>query len=107
VLKRHVRFDIEIYLFIGTGVIASNLPVMCLSSLYIERLAFVAMKVTLDVPAVGGKLVLVDMAGSENVEQAGLGRELKMQVLKYATYLVHLFFLLTFHGVFLHQDPVL
>ncbi|CAK9208653.1 unnamed protein product [Sphagnum troendelagicum] len=35
--------------------------------------------VTLDVPAVGGKLVLVDMAGSENVEQAGLGRELKMQ----------------------------
>lgn len=35
--------------------------------------------VTLDVPEVGGKLVLVDMAGSENVEQAGLGRELKMQ----------------------------
>jgi hypothetical protein len=65
------------------------------------------MKVTLDVPAVGGKLVLVDMAGSENVEQAGLGRELKMQVLKYAIYLVHLFLLLTFHGVFLHQDPVL
>ncbi len=106
-LKRHVRFDIKIYLFLGTRAIACNLPVMCLSLLYIEWLAFVAMKVTLDVPAVGGKLVLVDMAGSENVEQAGLGRELKMQVLKYVTYLVHVFFLLTFHGVFLHQDPVL
>lgn len=39
------------------------------------------MQVTIDVPEVGGKLILVDMAGSENVEQAGLGRELKMQVM--------------------------
>lgn len=36
--------------------------------------------VTLEVPEVGGKLILVDMAGSENIEQAGLGRELKVQV---------------------------
>ncbi|KAG0613301.1 hypothetical protein M758_6G092600 [Ceratodon purpureus] len=35
--------------------------------------------VTIDVPEVGGKLILVDMAGSENIDQAGLGRELKMQ----------------------------
>lgn len=41
----------------------------------------VCVQVTIDVPEVGGKLILVDMAGSENIEQAGLGRELKMQVL--------------------------
>lgn len=35
--------------------------------------------VTIDVPEVGGKLILVDMAGSENIDQAGVGRELKMQ----------------------------
>lgn len=34
----------------------------------------------LDVPAIGGRLVLVDMAGSENLEQAGVGVDLKMQV---------------------------
>ena len=36
---------------------------------------------TVDVPDVGGKLILIDMAGSENIDQAGLGRELKMQVI--------------------------
>eukprot|EP00250_Pteridium_aquilinum_P010251 c19244_g1_i1 orf=424-3636(+) len=35
--------------------------------------------VMLDVPALGGRLVLVDMAGSENLEQAGLGIDSKMQ----------------------------
>ncbi|GAB2265935.1 hypothetical protein Dimus_000968 [Dionaea muscipula] len=36
--------------------------------------------IILDVPAVGGRLMLVDMAGSENIEQAGqIGLEAKMQ----------------------------
>ncbi|CAM6106597.1 unnamed protein product [Calypogeia fissa] len=35
--------------------------------------------VTFEVPAVDGRLVLVDMAGSENIEQAGIGSESKMQ----------------------------
>lgn len=36
--------------------------------------------VIIDVPAVGGRLVLVDMAGSENIDQAGsVGPEAKMQ----------------------------
>eukprot|EP01018_Ginkgo_biloba_P001555 Gb_27939 [translate_table: standard] len=36
--------------------------------------------IILDVPAVGGRLVLVDMAGSENIDQAGsVGLEAKMQ----------------------------
>lgn len=35
--------------------------------------------ITLDVPAVGGRLMLVDMAGSENIDQAGLGFEAKLQ----------------------------
>ncbi|MCI30249.1 kinesin-like protein KIF11-like, partial [Trifolium medium] len=36
--------------------------------------------VILDVPTVGGRLMLVDMAGSENIEQAGqTGFEAKMQ----------------------------
>ncbi|KAL5990516.1 hypothetical protein ACLOJK_011418 [Asimina triloba] len=36
--------------------------------------------IILDVPAVGGRLMLVDMAGSENIEQAGqAGFEAKMQ----------------------------
>jgi hypothetical protein len=39
------------------------------------------LQVTVDVPDVGGKLILIDMAGSENIDQAGLGRELKMQVI--------------------------
>ncbi|KAF8394248.1 hypothetical protein HHK36_020455 [Tetracentron sinense] len=37
--------------------------------------------IILDVPSVGGRLMLVDMAGSENIEQAGqIGFEAKMQV---------------------------
>lgn len=39
------------------------------------------MQVTFEVPAVGGRLVLVDMAGSENIEQAGIGMDARMQVL--------------------------
>lgn len=39
------------------------------------------MQIILDVPTVGGRLMLVDMAGSENIEQAGqTGLEAKMQV---------------------------
>lgn len=39
------------------------------------------MQIILDVPTVGGRLMLVDMAGSENIDQAGqLGFEAKMQV---------------------------
>ncbi|KAJ0960674.1 hypothetical protein J5N97_001463 [Dioscorea zingiberensis] len=39
--------------------------------------------IILDVPSVGGRLMLVDMAGSENIEQAGqLGFEAKMQTAK-------------------------
>lgn len=39
------------------------------------------MQIILDVPTVGGRLMLVDMAGSENIEQAGqIGFEAKMQV---------------------------
>nr|AMS24258.1 kinesin OrphII protein [Marsilea vestita] len=35
--------------------------------------------VMVDVPSLGGRLVLVDMAGSENIEQAGVTLDLKMQ----------------------------
>lgn len=35
--------------------------------------------VIVDVPAVGGRLMLVDMAGSENIDQAGPGIETKLQ----------------------------
>ncbi|KAG2722009.1 hypothetical protein I3843_02G094400 [Carya illinoinensis] len=39
--------------------------------------------IILDVPTVGGRLMLVDMAGSENIEQAGqIGFEAKMQTAK-------------------------
>ncbi|KAJ4956930.1 hypothetical protein NE237_013713 [Protea cynaroides] len=39
--------------------------------------------IILDVPSVGGRLMLVDMAGSENIEQAGqFGFEAKMQTAK-------------------------
>ncbi|KAK8934721.1 Kinesin-1 [Platanthera zijinensis] len=39
--------------------------------------------IIMDVPAVGGRLMLVDMAGSENIEQAGqAGFEAKMQTAK-------------------------
>ena len=41
----------------------------------------------LDVPAIGGRLVLVDMAGSENLEQAGMGTDLKMQVMSYSFFM--------------------
>ena len=38
-------------------------------------------QIILDVPTVGGRLMLVDMAGSENIEQAGrTSFEAKMQV---------------------------
>lgn len=38
-------------------------------------------QIILDAPTVGGRLMLVDMAGSENIEQAGqVGFEAKMQV---------------------------
>lgn len=44
-------------------------------------------QIILDVPTVGGRLMLVDMAGSENIDQAGqTGFEAKMQVL-YKNYL--------------------
>ncbi|BFG30227.1 hypothetical protein CerSpe_165000 [Prunus speciosa] len=37
--------------------------------------------IILDVPIVEGRLMLVDMAGSENIEQAGqIGFEAKMQI---------------------------
>ncbi|GJW89521.1 kinesin-like protein KIN-10A [Tanacetum coccineum] len=40
--------------------------------------------IILDVPIVGGRLILVDMAGSENIEQAGqTGFEAKMQIAIY------------------------
>ncbi|XP_018451369.2 kinesin-like protein KIN-10A isoform X2 [Raphanus sativus] len=40
-------------------------------------------KIILDVPTVGGRLMLVDMAGSENIDQAGqTGFEAKMQTAK-------------------------
>ncbi|GJX88915.1 kinesin-like protein KIN-10A, partial [Tanacetum coccineum] len=40
--------------------------------------------IILDVPTVGGRLMLVDMAGSENIEQAGqTGFEAKMQIAVY------------------------
>ncbi|GMH19927.1 hypothetical protein Nepgr_021768 [Nepenthes gracilis] len=39
--------------------------------------------IVLDVPTVGGRLILVDMAGSENIEQAGqVGLEAKIQTAK-------------------------
>ncbi|BBH01813.1 P-loop containing nucleoside triphosphate hydrolases superfamily protein [Prunus dulcis] len=41
------------------------------------------LRIILDVPTVGGPLMLVDMAGSENIEQAGqIGFEAKMQTAK-------------------------
>ncbi|GKD30236.1 putative receptor protein kinase ZmPK1 [Tanacetum coccineum] len=36
-----------------------------------------ALKIILDVPTVGGRLMLVDMAGSENIAQAGLRRSMR------------------------------
>jgi hypothetical protein len=47
-----------------------------------------SVQIILDVPTVGGRLMLVDMAGSENIEQAGqIGFEAKMQVRFVNTYL--------------------
>ena len=49
-------------------------PLLVMTCLHCEQ-------VILDVPTVGGRLMLVDMAGSENIEQAGqTGFEAKMQV---------------------------
>ncbi|KAK1401804.1 Kinesin-like protein KIF11-like [Heracleum sosnowskyi] len=50
------------------------------STLYNERSSRSHCMIILDVPTVGGRLMLVDMAGSENIEQAGqIGLEAKMQ----------------------------
>ncbi|CAK9180546.1 unnamed protein product [Ilex paraguariensis] len=51
------------------------------STLCNERSSRSHCMIILDVPTVGGRLMLVDMAGSENIEQAGQnGLEAKMQV---------------------------
>lgn len=61
--------------------------------IYIEFLFLLVSQIIVDVPTVGGRLMLVDMAGSENIEQAGqTGLEAKMQV-----YIVD-FFLLKRYG---------
>ncbi|KAK4361646.1 hypothetical protein RND71_020598 [Anisodus tanguticus] len=50
------------------------------STLCNERSSRSHCMIILDVPTVGGRLMLVDMAGSENIEQAGqIGLEAKMQ----------------------------
>lgn len=46
-----------------------------------NNLPYIFSQIILDVPTVGGRLMLVDMAGSENIEQAGqTGFEAKLQV---------------------------
>ncbi|XP_074348924.1 kinesin-like protein KIN-10A [Apium graveolens] len=53
------------------------------STLCNERSSRSHCMIILDVPTVGGRLMLVDMAGSENIEQAGqIGLEAKMQATK-------------------------
>ncbi|KAK2973885.1 hypothetical protein RJ640_013939, partial [Escallonia rubra] len=53
------------------------------STLCNERSSRSHCMIVLDVPTVGGRLMLVDMAGSENIEQAGqTGLEAKMQTAK-------------------------
>ncbi|KAH6768447.1 P-loop containing nucleoside triphosphate hydrolases superfamily protein [Perilla frutescens var. frutescens] len=53
------------------------------STLCNERSSRSHCMITVDVPTVGGRLMLVDMAGSENIEQAGQsGLEAKMQTAK-------------------------
>lgn len=53
------------------------------STLCNERSSRSHCMIILDVPTVGGRLMLVDMAGSENIEQAGqIGFEAKMQTSK-------------------------
>ncbi|KAJ8639228.1 hypothetical protein MRB53_015922 [Persea americana] len=53
------------------------------STLCNERSSRSHCMIILDVPSVGGRLMLVDMAGSENIEQAGqTGFEAKMQTAK-------------------------
>ncbi|XP_075516497.1 kinesin-like protein KIN-10A [Primulina tabacum] len=53
------------------------------STLCNERSSRSHCMIILDVPSVGGRLMLVDMAGSENIEQAGqIGLEAKMQTAK-------------------------
>lgn len=49
------------------------------STLCNERSSRSHCMIILDVPTVGGRLMLVDMAGSENIEQAGVGFEAKLQ----------------------------
>ena len=49
-------------------------------------------QIILDVPTVGGRLMLVDMAGSENIEQAGqTGMEAKMQVKSFPGHIYSVF----------------
>lgn len=51
------------------------------STLCNERSSRSHCMIILEVPSVGGRLMLVDMAGSENIEQAGqCGLDAKMQV---------------------------
>lgn len=53
------------------------------STLCNERSSRSHCMIIIDVPTVGGRLMLVDMAGSENIEQAGqAGQEAKMQTAK-------------------------
>ncbi|PIN14302.1 Kinesin-like protein [Handroanthus impetiginosus] len=53
------------------------------STLCNERSSRSHCMIIVDVPTVGGRLMLVDMAGSENIEQAGqIGFEAKMQTAK-------------------------
>ncbi|KAL1536153.1 kinesin-like protein KIN-10A [Salvia divinorum] len=53
------------------------------STLCNERSSRSHCMIIVDVPTVGGRLMLVDMAGSENIEQAGqIGLEAKMQTAK-------------------------
>ena len=48
------------------------------------NLLSISAQIILDVPTVGGRLMLVDMAGSENIEQADqIGFEAKMQVMSW------------------------
>ncbi|GLJ40406.1 hypothetical protein SUGI_0832070 [Cryptomeria japonica] len=53
------------------------------NTLYNDRSSRSHCLITLDVPAVGGRLMLVDMAGSENIDQSGFaGFEAKLQTAK-------------------------
>lgn len=59
-----------------------RIKLFIMSLTYLTYLTY--LQIILDVPTVGGRLMLVDMAGSENIEQAGqTGFEAKMQVKLY------------------------